>query len=47
MVSVYVALIINHRKTIDQIPDSIRPKVIEELIAKGYDTEGNPIEKNS
>lgn len=47
MVSVYVSLIINHRKTIDQVPASIRPQVIEQLIAEGYDTEGNPIEKDS
>lgn len=46
MVSVYFSLIINHRKTINDVPDSIRPQVIEKLISEGYDTEGNPIEKN-
>lgn len=47
MISVYVALIINHRKTIDQVPENIRTAVIEKLIADGYDTEGNIIDVNS
>lgn len=47
MVSIYVTLIINHRKTIDQVPESIRAAVIEKLVADGYDTEGNRIDANS
>lgn len=43
MVTLYVTLIINHRKTIDQVPESIRAKVIEELFNQGYDSDGNPL----
>lgn len=47
MVAVYVTLIINHRKTIDQVPATIRAAVIERLIEEGYDTEGNKINADS
>lgn len=43
MVTLYAQLIINHRKTIDQIPTSMRTQVIQKLIEMGYDTDGNPL----
>lgn len=47
MISVYVTLIINHRKSLTDVPSDLRPKVIEQLLAKGYDTEGNKIDVDS
>lgn len=43
MVDVYVALIINGRRTIDQVPVSIRPVVLAELTALGLDGYGKPL----
>lgn len=37
MVSVYVTLIINNRRTIDQIPENLKDEVISELIAQGFE----------
>lgn len=43
MVDVYVALIINGRRTIDQVPANLRPAVLAELNALGLDGYGNPL----
>ena len=37
MVKVYVNLIINGKKTIDDVKESIREEVRQELIARGYE----------
>lgn len=43
MVNLYCTLIIKHRKDIDDVPESIRQKVIDELYKRGYDEHGNPL----
>jgi hypothetical protein len=43
MVDVYVALIVKGRRTIDQVPSSLRQQVLDELTALGLDGNGNPI----
>lgn len=43
MVDVYVALIVKGRRTIDQVPENLRPQVLEELAALGLDGYGNPL----
>lgn len=43
MVAVYVALIIAGRRTLDQVPLTIRAKVKDDLLALGlYDLAGEP-----
>ncbi len=43
MVKVYANLIIAKRRTIDTVPEHLREAVIEELLSKGYDENGDPI----
>jgi hypothetical protein len=43
MVDVYVALIVNHRRTIEQVPTQLRSAVLAELTALGLDGNGNPL----
>lgn len=43
MVDLYVALIINGRRTFDQVPDRYKDAVRADLLALGLDENGNPI----
>lgn len=43
MVDVYVALIINKRRTIEQVPAQLQAAVLAELNALGLDGYGNPL----
>lgn len=43
MVALYVALVINGRRSFDQIPDKFKEAVFEDLSALGLDREGNPL----
>lgn len=44
MVDVYVALIVKGRRTIDQVPSSLKQQVLDELAALGLDGSGNPLQ---
>jgi len=44
MVDVYVALIVNGRRTLAQVPASLQPAVKAELDALGLDDAGKPID---
>ena len=44
MVALYVALIINGRRTFDQVPEKFQKAVPDDLYALGLDDNGNPIE---
>lgn len=41
MIELYCTLIINKRRTIDQIPEKFRQEVIEHLKKQGYDSNGD------
>lgn len=43
MVNLYCTLIINKRRTIDQVPDNFKKLVEERLKELGYDLVGNTI----
>jgi hypothetical protein len=43
MVDVYVALIINGRRTFEQVPVILQPAVAAELAALGLGTDGKPL----
>jgi hypothetical protein len=43
MVDVYVALIVAHRRTIDQVPAKLQAAVLADLKALGLDGNGNPL----
>ncbi|MEK6452627.1 CD1375 family protein [Caldifermentibacillus hisashii] len=43
MVDLYVALIINKRRTIDQVPAQFKDAVLADLNALGLDGYGNPL----
>jgi hypothetical protein len=43
MVDLYVALIINGRRTFAQVPKSLQPAVKDTLLALGLDENGKPI----
>ena len=43
MVALYVALIINDRRTFDQVPDKFKAAVKADLEALGLDENGNPV----
>jgi hypothetical protein len=43
MVDVYVALIVAHRRTIDQVPTKLQAAVLADLNALGLDGNGNPL----
>jgi hypothetical protein len=43
MVDVYVALIINGRRTFSQVPTILQPAVEAELAALGLGTDGKPL----
>lgn len=45
MVSLYVALIINGRRSFDSVPSKLQDAVKADLAALGLDENGNPIEK--
>lgn len=44
MVALYVALIINGRRTFDQVPAKFKEAVKADLEALGLDENGNPVE---
>ncbi len=44
MVALYVALIINGRRTFDQVPAKFKKAVKEDLAALGLDENGDPVE---
>ena len=44
MVALYVALIINGRRTFDQVPAKFKAAVKADLEALGLDENGNPVE---
>lgn len=43
MVEIYAKLIINKRRTFDQIPEKFQADVEARLAEYGYDTNGDPI----
>ncbi|WP_264373537.1 CD1375 family protein [Paenibacillus psychroresistens] len=43
MVAIYVALIINGRRTFSQVPVSLQPAVHADLLALGLDDNGQPL----
>lgn len=43
MVALYVALIINGRRTFNQVPAKLKDAVRADLYAMGLDENGNPI----
>lgn len=43
MVALYVALIINNRRTFNQVPSKFKDAVKEDLTALGLDENGNPV----
>lgn len=43
MVDLYVALIVNKRRTISQVPVQFREEVMKDLKALGLDGYGNPL----
>lgn len=43
MVALYIALIINGRRSFKQVPEKFKNAVREDLAALGLDEEGNPI----
>lgn len=43
MVALYVALIINGRRTFDSVPEKLKKAVKEELLSLGLDENGNPV----
>jgi hypothetical protein len=43
MVAVYVALIVNHRRTITQVPVHLQDEVMDDLTALGLDGNGNQL----
>lgn len=45
MVELYCQLILNKRRTFDQIPDAFKDRVEERMEELGYDTTGDPIAK--
>ena len=45
MVEIYVKLIINKRRTFDQVPNKFKADVEAKLGEYGYDTNGDPIKE--
>lgn len=43
MVNVYCTLIINKRRTFDQVPERFQSEVEAELAKRGYDTNGDKL----
>lgn len=43
MVALYVALIVNGRRTFNQVPAKFKDAVLEDLTALGLDENGNPV----
>ena len=43
MVDVYITLIVNKRRTIDQVPAQLKAAVLEGLSSIGLDGYGNPL----
>ena len=43
MVNLYCSLIINKRRTLDDVPEKFKDDVIARLNELGYDTNGNPL----
>jgi len=43
LVDLYVALIINNRRTFEQVPATLQPAVQAELEALGLGTDGKPL----
>lgn len=43
MAAIYVALIVNGRRTFSQVPDKFKDAVREDLLALGLDENGDPI----
>lgn len=44
MIALYVALIINNRRTFKQVPAKFKDAVKADLEALGLDVDGNPVE---
>lgn len=44
MVSIYVTLIVNGRRTFSQVPEKLKDAVRKELNALGLDENGKPLE---
>ena len=45
MVEIYTKLIMNKRRTFDQVPERFQADVEASLMEYGYDTNGDPITK--
>lgn len=43
MITIYCTLIINKRRTFEQVPDNLKEEVKARLIKLGYDTNGDSI----
>lgn len=43
MITIYCTLIINKRRTFEQVPDNLKEEVKARLTKLGYDTNGDPI----
>lgn len=43
MVDIYVRLIINKRRTFEEVPDKFRADVEAKLMECGYNTNGDPL----
>ena len=46
MTDIYCKLIINGRRTLEQIPDEFQEKVILRLAELGYDENGSPVKED-
>ena len=44
MIELYTTLIINKRKTIDQVPEALRNDVHMALNRRGYNRNGDPVQ---
>lgn len=45
MIEVYVKLIINKRRSFEQVPDNLKEDVKNRLVERGYDQNGEPLPK--
>lgn len=42
MINLYATLIINHRRSFEQVPENLKNQVQARLDELGYDIDGNP-----
>ena len=47
MISIFCTLIVNKRRTIDQVPENIRDAVEAQLKKDGYDINGNLLKEDN